>query len=464
MAIKDNNNVGFLQRIYDNIQQNSEDNLFENSPLISQQQQESSPDQLLPAQDQNKQMNYWSILGGLNRENNNQQNQQQPQIIQQQRAQGYEPKSTGFDPRTLAFLNPYNNAKVPSINSAPFLAEKENLNLQGKIAGEAQKNKAISEENIFKKQEGNLKEFQQKSRLNEEQYRKASQQFEENLDKVNREYPSLSRQDVIDKMGTGQKIMYAIAGILEGVGNGLSGRNNNQVVNAIDQHIDSEINKQNQMYQKGVESLKMKQAKSVTDFEMIKQNLNDNYKMNSDILQTNLQQIKSIYERETSPITKLQLENAGNKIMQQLGAMQQQTAMQQFQLELQSKSFLMQAMQNPRTVNVGVDKAGRPILALAASDESAKKLRETIPAAEQKIKSVSDMIRYLDVAKDRKEMLKGNNLEGMKENIAKQFGLKADDLPDPLKTFGGNSLDFYNQLLQQAVEEKDSVIRVNTIK
>ena len=276
----------------------------------------------------------------------------------------------------------------------------------------------------------------------------------------------MNRQQVIDNMSVGDKIMKGIGLVLGGIGAGMSGREN-VALDLVNKQIDSVLDVNRANYQRNVEQLNAKRAKSASDFDMTRQQLNDNATMQNNIFSSIKDKIDAQFKVTSSPAVRYQLEAAGAQVMQRMAQMNQQNALQNMQLQLQGRQWAAQMAMNPRAVQLGTDSYGKPIQGVAASDKSAEALREQLPALDQKISAVKDMVNYLNQApktSGKSQSLIGKNLEGMKQNVAKAFGLDPKEMPDIVQSIGRDSTDFYNQLLEQATKNKQNVINANIIK
>lgn len=374
--------------------------------------------------------------------------------------------STNVQPNQLQSLNPYAGVQIAGVSQAPFVQEQRALSNQGSTLAKATAEQGKSMQNLSSQQGKYFQDLQGKSAANIDKYKDETKNFDSQLDQINKQYPLLNRKQVLDNMSVGDKIFSAIGTIFGGAGAGMTG-GSNVALDLVNKNIDSIINTNSANYQRAVETLNSKRAKSASDFEMTRQSLNDNATMQNNIFQSVKDHIDAKYKETSSPAVKYQLEAAGAQVMQRMASMNQQNALQNMQLQLQGRQWAAQMAMNPRAVQLGTDAMGKPIQGVAASDKSAEVLREQLPQLENKISTVRDMINYLNQAPNsagKSQSLIGNNLEGMKQNVAKAFGLDPKEMPDIVKTAGRDATDFYNQLLSQASKNKQDVINANVIK
>lgn len=394
------------------------------------------------------------------------QQQQQPMVPNQGISNLYNQQRTNVQPNQLQSLNPYAGVQIAGVSQVPFAQEQQALRSQGEVLSRATQEQGKSLQNLNAQQQTYFKDLQTKSQSNIQQYKTETQDYDKKLEEINKQYPLLNRQQVIDNMSVGDKIMKGIGLVLGGIGAGMSGREN-VALDLVNKQIDSVLDVNRANYQRNVEQLNAKRAKSASDFDMTRQQLNDNATMQNNIFSSIKDKIDAQFKVTSSPAVRYQLEAAGAQVMQRMAQMNQQNALQNMQLQLQGRQWAAQMAMNPRAVQLGTDSYGKPIQGVAASDKSAEVLREQLPALDQKISAVKDMVDYLNQApktSGKSQSLIGKNLEGMKQNVAKAFGLDPKEMPDIVQSIGRDSTDFYNQLLEQATKNKQNVINANIIK
>jgi hypothetical protein len=387
----------------------------------------------------------------------------------QQRQQGisnlYTP-SQNVQPNQLQSLNPYAGVQIAGVSQAPFQQEQRALGAQGNVLAKATEQQGKSLQNLNAQQQNYFKDLQGQSQGALKKYQAETGDFDKQLDSINQKYPLLNRKQVIENMDLGDKVLSGIGVILGGIGAGMTGKDN-AALGLVNKNIDSmlEVNRAN--YQRSIDTLNAKRMKSASDFDMTRQQINDNATMQNNIFSAVKDHIDAQYKVASSPAVKYQLEAAGAQVMQRMAQMNQQNALQNMQLQLQGRQWAAQMAMNPRAVQLGTDAQGKPIQGVAASDKSAEVLREQLPQLDQKISAVKDMVDYLNQAPKtagKSQSLIGKNLEGMKQNVAKHFGLDPKELPDIVQSVGRDATDFYNQLLEQATKNKQNIINANVIK
>lgn len=376
--------------------------------------------------------------------------------------------SSGMQPNSMQALNPYAGMNVPSVDTQPFQAQQQALQKQGTVMEKAYQEKGKADQAFGQQQQQFYQGQQVTSKQNLEEYKTQTADYNTQLTEINKQFPLLNRQQVIENMDTGKKVMASVGMVLGGIGAGMTGQKN-AAIEAFNQNVDSIIQTNTQNYQRSLETLNAKRAKSATDFEMARQNLAENTAMQAQIFNGIKQQIDAKFMEESAPAERYKLESMSAQVMQELAKLQTQSALQGFNFKMEERKWLLSMEMNKNAVNVGTDPTGRPIKALAVNEKAADILRVELPKEQARKKSVQDMIAYIDASKSsgggvKTQILTGNALEAMKQNIAMQFGLDAKTLPDIKKTFGSDSVDFYRQLLGQADQSIDNLINTNTIR
>lgn len=369
-------------------------------------------------------------------------------------------------PAQLGGLNPYAGVGYGNINPAGFQREQAALSAQGAILEKGQKQLGQQVAENAGKQATAMQGLQKQSTQAMTNYNKESEEYDKQIKAVQTKFPSLSREQVLDTYSTGQKAVMGLGVLLSGIGAGMTHSGGNAALDVINRNIDSVIASNSKNFQQTMEILNSKRAKSAQDFEFARQQLQDSTTLQNNIFNAMQSKIEAQYKATTAPAARLQLEAASAQVAQRMAATNQQTAVQNLQLQLQGRQWQAQMAMNPRSVTIGTDAQGRPIQAVSASDKSAEVLREQIPQMDQKIGAVKDLINYISTApktQGRNETFIGKNLEGMKQNIAKLYGLDPKEMPDITQTVGRDATDFYNQLLTQATQQKQNIINTHTL-
>ena len=368
-------------------------------------------------------------------------------------------------PAQLQGINPYAGVGYGNINPAGFQQEQAALGAQGKVLEQGQKQLGQQTAQNTQAQATAMQGLQKQSSQALTDYKTQGKEFDSQIAQVQAKYPSLSRDQVLDSYSTGQKAVMSLGTILGGIGAGMT-HSSNQALEVINRNVDSVIASNNKNFQQSMEILNSKRAKSAQDFEFARQQLQDSTTLQNNVFNAMQAKIDAQYKVTTSPAARLQLEAASAQVAQRMAAANQQTAVQNLQLQLQGRQWQAQMALNPRAVTIGTDAQGRPIQAVSASDKSAEVLREQVPQLDQKISAVKDMINYISTAPNaagRDQTFIGKNLEGMKQNVGKLFGLDPKELPDITQTVGRDATDFYNQLLTQATQQKQNIINTHTL-
>lgn len=374
-------------------------------------------------------------------------------------------QSPMVQPAQLQGINPYAGMGYGSINPEGFKREQAALNTQGRVMeqGQAQLGKQTSE--LAGNQASAMQGLQKQSSKAMEDYKAQSKDFDTRINDVQKRFPALSREQVIDSYDAGKKAVLGLSVLFGGIGAAMTG-GKNMALEVINSNIDSVIDSNRKNFTQTMDVLNSKRAKSAQDYDFARQQLQDSTTLQNNVFNAMQTKIDAEYKKNIAPAARAQLEAASAQVAQRQAAANQQTAVQNLQLQLQGRQWQAQMAMNPRAVTIGTDAKGKPIQAVSASDKSAEVLREQIPQIDQKIQAVKDLINYVSTAPNsqgRDQTFIGKNLEGMKQQIGKLYGLDPKDIPDITQTVGRDATDFYNNLLTQATQQKQNIINANTL-
>ncbi len=388
--------------------------------------------------------------------------QPQPRIEMRDYAAGAYPKTT-LDPTKYLGLNPYALLSYPGISALGFRQEQNADKKIGAVQEKAQSELGSEQGDISKVQSELNSNLMKKSIENEYNYKRNSADFENQIDAATQAYPSLSRAQVIKTYTTGQKLAAGLGIILGGIGQGMMHSSSNQALDQFNAGVDSVIKANNDNFNKQFQAIMSKQQKTAQDFQVGRQLLDDNSKMMNNTLEGLKAQAQANFVKATAPVQKLAALKAASEVEQKLAAFRQETALQNFTLKMQENGWAASQIYNDLNVNAGIDsKTNTNVTGRATSKEAADLLRKEIPVLDNKINALAALNNYISHNSIKEDAFSGQNLKAFKTMIEQTYGFKPGELPDPIPTLGRNATDFYQNMLGEAIIQKQSLLRQNT--
>lgn len=360
----------------------------------------------------------------------------------------------------LQRFNPYAVGGV-GIDQSGFNAESAALKRQGAAMETAQRNYGTSSagnEGQRVKELGTYKGQQDQAKS---AYDLASKRYQDDLSSLQEKYPTLNRDQVVASWSTGKKALAGIGMILGGIGAGMT-KSPNLAAEMINNNINSVIDANNQNFKKGMDVLNEKRALSMQDFNVTRQNINDNMNLTNQTFDAMQRKIESQYKADMAPAARAQLDAAAAQVQQRRAQAQLQADQFNLQLGIKAREFHYQMATNPLSMTIDV-KNGSPVQVLANNETSYKNLSENYPKLQSAEQLLGEINRLSQSGMSgRENASRSNDLKNLMVEYAKARGIEPEKYSDILNTFQSNATGFVKAQLEMIDKEKTNLINANT--